>query len=307
VLRQHLPGRRAQRHAGQRTTGQQRPAPRRTARGRIVGEDFGGRPAQDGARDLRTVFHVRAQQRAVAQQVDPARHAMRQAMHQWRERRREWHADRAGHGQPVRDVGARFGFAQWPQVVACDHALGQLFEFGARKHRAQFGLADQDDLEQLAFAGLEIGQQAQLLEHVARQVLRLVDHQHVVQALCVRRQQVAVDRIHIPLYARASSDRRHLDMQLVAHGLQQLLRRQARIEDVGQAAVRGHLLDEAAADRGLAGADLAGEQHEAAAAADPVQQVRQCFAVPLAHEQVARIGGDRKWRVRELEVVVVHG
>jgi hypothetical protein len=35
-----------------------------------------------------------------------------------------------------------------------------------------------------------------------------------------------------------------------------------------------------------------GQQHEAAAAADAVQQVRQRLAVALAHEQVARVGRD---------------
>ena len=44
----------------------------------------------------------------------------------------------------------------------------------------QFRLADQDNLQQLAFAGFQIGQQAQLLQHVRRQVLRLIDHQHVI-------------------------------------------------------------------------------------------------------------------------------
>ena len=68
----------------------------------------------------------------------------------------------------------------------------------------------------------------------------------------------------------------------------------------------GSLLEEAAAHRGLAGADLAGEQHEAAAAAHAVQQVRQRLAVALAHEEVARIRRDRERPLLQPEVTLVH-
>ena len=84
------------------------------------------------------------------------------------------------------DVVLGLASATAPQVEARDHALRQLLELGPREHRAQLGLADQDDLQQLALVGLEVGQQAQLLEHVGREILRLVDDQHVVLADRVR-------------------------------------------------------------------------------------------------------------------------
>ena len=85
------------------------------------------------------------------------------------------------------------------EVISRDHALRQLLEFRAREHAAQLGLADQHDLQQLALAGLQVGQQAQLLQHVGRQVLRLVDDQHVVLADRVGAQQVLVEPVDVIL------------------------------------------------------------------------------------------------------------
>ena len=127
---------------------------------------------------------VGAEQRAVGQQVDAPRHAARTLVD-------ALHAPCASNGNaPARPATPRrwrrylhgLGFGQRVEVVARDHALRQLLELGPREHRAQLGLADQDDLQQLALVGLQVGQQAQLLEHVGRQVLRLVDDQHVVLA-----------------------------------------------------------------------------------------------------------------------------
>src|SRR6185312_1520022 len=60
--------------------------------------------------------------------------------------------------------------------------------------------------------------------------------------------------------------------------------------------------------RGLAGADLAGQLHETAAAtlADAVQQVRERVPVALAQENVARIGGDREGRLFEAVELKIH-
>ena len=103
---------------------------------------------------------------------------------------------------------------------------------------------------------------------------------------------------------RAAARRR---AELVADRLQQLGHREPRVEDVGHRAVRRDLLQEAAADGGLAGADLAGEQHEAATAAHAVEQVRQGLAVALAHEEKARVGSDREGLPGEAEEGRVHG
>jgi hypothetical protein len=109
----------------------------------------------------------------------------------------------AGDFEPMLHVLRGLGLGERTQVVARDHPLRQLLEVGLREHGAQFRLADQHDLQQLALAGLQVGQQSQLLEHVDREVLRLVDDQHVVLPHGMGAQQVLVQGVDVVL------DRRH--------------------------------------------------------------------------------------------------
>ena len=57
--------------------------------------------------------------------------------------------------------------ATWPKVT----------ELGASEQLRQLRLADQHDLNQLGRGCLEIGEEAHLLEHLGRQVLRLIHDQ----------------------------------------------------------------------------------------------------------------------------------
>ena len=202
-----------------------------------------------------------------------------------------------------------FRLGERTQVVARHHALGQLLEFRTGQQRAQLGLADQHDLQQLALVGLEIGQQAQLLEHAGRKVLRLVDDQHVVLPARVRIEQELVQRIEVVLGRGAAAAARGVGhMELVADRLQQLDRGELGVEDVGDVAMLGNLLEQAATDGGLAGADFAGQHHEAAATAlHAVEQVRQRLAMALAHEQETGVRRDRERLVLQAEEGRVHG
>ena len=104
----------------------------------------------------------------------------------------------------------------------------------------------------------------------------------------------------------SSAGVRHADAELLADGEQELRRGHARIEDQRDLGVLRRLRQERAHDGGLAGADLAGELHEAAGLVDAVQQVRQRLGVPLAQVQVARIGRDRERLFVEAEERQVH-
>ncbi len=172
-----------------------------------------------------------------------------------------------------------------------------------RQHRAQFRLTDHDDLQQLALVGLKVGQQTHLLENLGGKVLGLVDDQHRRPAFGVGVQQEGVDPIDQPLDALATL--RMGDAELIANGGEQLLGGQLRVEDEGDVGFRRKLFEEAAADRRLAGADLAGQQDEAAMV-DAEQQVRERVAVLLAHVQIAGVGRDRERWLVEAEVAVVH-
>ncbi len=221
---------------------------------RCHGKHLGRRLLENGRCHLRLALCICTQQRAVAKQVDAARHAPRQGVdHAAGFGIEGCRAGAAGHIEPVLHILLGLFNRQRLQMEARNHALRQLFELGPCKHVAQLRLADQHDLQELAFMRLEVGQQAQLLQHIRGEVLRLVDDQYIALALRVSLQQVGVDRIHI-LFDRMAG--RRLDVKFLADGLQQLGHRQLRVEDVGHIAAARDLLEEAAADGGLACADF---------------------------------------------------
>ena len=124
----------------------------------------------------------------------------------------------------------------------------------------------------------------------------------------MRLEQKVVERIDIDLHrSRLAARQLDRDPELVADRLDQLGDGELGVEDVGDVAALGDLLEKAAADGGLAGADLAREQDEAAAAADAVQQVRQRLAVALAHVEIARVGGEGERLLLQAEEPHVHG
>ena len=95
--------------------------------------------------------------------------------------------------------------------------------------------------------------------------------------------------------------------EFLAQRLEQFVDRQARIQDERNVEIVRDLVDQTANQRGFAGADFAGDQHEAAVGAQSVHQVRQRFAMTFAQIQETRIGRDRKRFLLESVVVVVHG
>ena len=84
---------------------------------------------------------------------------------------------------------------------------------------------------------------------------------------------------------------------------------EARIQHQRRMGVLGQLVQQQAAERGLAGAHFAGELHESAAAAllDAVEQVRQGIPMVFAEEHVMRVRGDRERRLFEAVVLQIHG
>ena len=278
------------------------------------------------------------QQGAATQQVDAPGHAACDGVDAGHGPRIE--GQRPGvtrYREPVGDVVVGFSPVQRVEVVAGNDALRQLLQLGALEHGAQLGLADQHDLQQLALVGFQVGQQAQLLQHLGQQVLRLVDDEHAAFPGGVAGQQKGIQRVDVLLQAqgRGGGGCRTLDggcvaralgaarlascgdVELLADRLQQLADRQPGVEDVGHAAAGRNLLQKAAADGGFAGADVARQQHKAttraARAAGPgagrghaVQQVCQRLTVALTHEQKTRIGRNGERVLRQAQVVRVH-
>jgi len=87
---------------------------------------------------------------AIADAVDQARNAFRGVVDEIERGLRELHAiaRASGDGKPVRHIAADTFASQRLQLARRGHALRDLLHLGQLEARAQFGLADQHDLQE---------------------------------------------------------------------------------------------------------------------------------------------------------------
>ena len=98
--------------------------------------------------------------------------------------------------------------------------LCELAQVIARQEWHQLGLPNEDNVQELLAGRLEIRQKPDLFEHLDRETLRLVNEEHSPPAARVGVQEVAVERVDE--YLRARCVARIGDLELVAHGRQEL-------------------------------------------------------------------------------------
>jgi hypothetical protein len=134
---------------------------------------------------------------------------------------------RLPHGEPVLQIVGQVAAPQRPPVVAGGDPLGDLAQLGARQLVAKFRLADQNDLQQLAAAGFQVGQQPQLFKDLAGEILRLVDDENRRQPAGVGIEQEPVQGIDEGLVADIAL--RVDDTELVADRRQQFGDAQGRL------------------------------------------------------------------------------
>ncbi len=163
--------------------------------------------------------------------VDEARHAARVAVDQpQRAAREELRCRRAaGDPQAMADVFRGLVAVERLEVPPYRDPLVQLRQIRTAEDGAQLRLADEHDLQELLGLGLEIREQAQLLEHHRRQVLRLVDDDDDARARDFLGEQEAVQLVDELLLA----SRRRRQPELAVDGLQQLEVGQGGVENVG--------------------------------------------------------------------------
>ena len=174
-----------------------------------------------------------------------------------------------------------------PEMIAHRDALAQLAQTMAVEAVAQFRLADQHDLQQLAVVSLKVREQADLFKQVFGQILRLVNDEHGVPALFDLFQQKLIDERQgvQPIQSRWPTGRPNsvamafINSSALSTGIQN--------QRGGIPAVE--LFQHRAAQRRLARAHLAGKLHETLALADAVKQMVQRFAVLAALEKKTRV------------------
>jgi hypothetical protein len=163
-----------------------------------------------------------------------------------------------------------------PDVVLDRDPLAQLSKRGVREHPPKLGLPREDDLKQLLRIGLEVGEQANLLQVRHVEILGFVDDQHGVQVVvqpfqqeCVEGDDVIGLRLEVALDLEFGDDQ----LEEIDPGQRGGVQHHAGIH-LSRDAVDG------GSEKGrLPGTDLSGEQDEALAAGDPVVQGCEPFLV----------------------------
>ena len=230
---------------------------------------------------------VRAQQGAIANNVDQPRNAVGQPVDFALGGTVEHFTERAGDPQAVLDILCGLVTRQGLEMVAAGYALRQLPQIFPRKQVPKFGLPDQDNLQQFLFRGLQVGQQPHLFEHVAGQVLRLVDDEDDAASFGMSSEQLPVKGIHQRL--DAAPHVRGKDPEFLANGFEKLDDREARVQYNGDVGIVRQLV-----------------LQQAAALGHAIDEMRERLAVALAHEQVTRVGRYREWLFIESEETRVH-
>jgi hypothetical protein len=227
------------------------------------------------------------EQRVVADHADRARNAVRPLVDQRHRLAREHlRADAPSRPDPPGDVAGRFLQRERPELAAQRDALLELPQRLVVEQRRDLGLAGHDHREQLALVGLDVGEQPDLFEDVARQALCLVDQQYrgfagfgaAAQHVFELQQQRRL-RLARPV-AQLEAVREHLD---------ELGARERRVLQMHAVHARRLPLERGPDERRLAGPRLAHEQRDAGTAGDAVLQVAQRLPVNVGHHQETRV------------------
>ena len=190
------------------------------------------------------------------------------------------------------------------KVIDIGNTLGQLSKILPTQGRAQFRLPDEDDLQQLFTCCLEVRQEADLLEHIDRERLRLVNDENGASALVVIFEQLLIQRVCQCLESRTLLLVGH--SQFIANRRHKLQWRQLRIENQREIDILRHLFEQGTNERGLPCADLPGELHEAPTLLEAKQQVRQRLLVGLAEIHVSGIRSNAEGSFLQPEIGFVH-
>src|SRR6266480_590984 len=238
-------------------------------------------------RDYPLVRQKAGQQHSIAEQVDaPGDPCARGEDRFERVRHDERHAIPADAFEPMLDVALRVIGVQRTDMARRDHALAQCMRLGALQNRAEFGLSDQEALQQGMRAKLEVRQHAQLFDGLRRQVLRLVDDQQASLALAGMRGEQGLERKEQLRLGKLLRP----DSKGGCDHAQRIFRIQLRANETGG----DHLLgiqfgEEIANQRRLSGPDLSGDDDESLALMQPVFDKRHRAPVLPAVEVELRI------------------
>ena len=167
---------------------------------------------------------------------------------------------------------------------------------------AQLRLADQHQLDQLVLVGVDVGEHPELLERLGREVLRLVEDQHGAPAGGVFLDQEVLElgeELHVAGVGLGRHPERH------QHPVQELAAVALGVGDQPDGEVLGQAPEQVAQQRGLAGADLAGDHRDRRMRQHAVLEHRVGAGVVLRPVEEVGVGQERERPLGQPEVLVV--
>ena len=210
----------------------------------------------------------------------------------------------AGQGEAVLDVLPHFVAVEGFEREPPRHALVQLTQLGPRQQRVEVALADEDDLENRAVRIVDVREQPNLLEDVRPQVLRFVDHDDGVSLDGGEGREKGVERLDQFVAGGSSEPRRILrdDAEILEQLLDEVVAIEQRVGDDREERLEGQALQHGPAQQGLAGADVAGDDHQGFAPLEGVGDLRQGGRVRGARKQESGVGDKAERRLVQSEI-----
>src|SRR5207302_2415900 len=205
----------------------------------------------------------------------------------------------AGDSEAMREVVLRLLARQSSKVVLEGDALAQLPDRFVRKPLVELGLAEQDHLDELAFFGLEVGEQLQSLEGFERHRLGLVQADHDALFLAREIEEREGQRLEQMVLVEVAVQ---LDPHFLREREQQRPGLEVRVGNVRADPVVVERSEEFAAQERLSGAHLAGELQETLAVRDGDEQRVQRLLAARARVEEARVGSDPERGFAQAEV-----
>lgn len=209
----------------------------------------------------------------------------------------------AGHEEAEADIFFGFAEGKGREVVVNEDALAELAEGIVTEFRFQFGLSDEEDLEEFAGIGFEVGEEADMFEGLERHILGFVDDEDNFAALADQEEEEFIELIEKILAGTGWFG----NAQFAKDGLKELGIGEFWIEDeCGGDGLGFQLGEQLAAEGGFAAADLTGKDDEALFFANAVTEVLHGFLVTGREVEEARIWGNVERAAGEPEEGFVH-
>ena len=189
------------------------------------------------------------------------------------------------------------------QIKIVRDALLQLAYMRLRQFFVQLGLTEQHHLQQFAFIGFQVAEQADFFQRFHRHALRFFHEHHHRLAFRMFLQKVILQFLH---HVQLAGVAVNIQTEFVRNHVQDIVWRQTGVGDVDHINLVGQSHFQHAAQHGFAAANFPHHLDNAFATGNGVgQRIQRCASL-AAFEKQAGVGRDFERRPFESEMLQIH-